>query len=517
MAPLNLYRGFFFFALGGLLFGYSIGVTGGILKPGQLRCCRAIDAGTCAVTEQAGASVWEVGYDLCYDFNSLELGVMSSFTMIGTMLGCLLSFRFAEAIGRKREAMCGALMYGVGSMLCAFAPNLFILLLGLLVFGIGVGFAMHAAPLYIAETTPASKRGTFVGAKEAMIVLGIFLGFASNLALGELNQGWRYMLGVVTLLAAAMGGGISFLPRSPRWLALQAQAQTDDLLGTKRAALQQEALEAVRFFRTGDTDQCVRAEVTCILEDVQAAAQGPQNVTWTAAFAFPKPLAIGCGIVFLQQVTGQPSVLYFSDSIFKAAGFGNVAALSSTGVGAVKLIATLVTVWRVDDYGRRPLLLIGISTMLVALIIVALGFLNRECKTGPIETCALDDITLPTGWAYAVVGALMAYVSGYQIGFGPIAWLLISEVFPLNVRGAAMSIAVMVNFGSNVLVTATLDTMLSALTPPGVFFLYAVMSLISLLFVYFGIPETRGKTLEEIEAQLTGRKATLRQRELECA
>merc|ERR1712216_941758 len=178
-----------------------------------------------------------------------------------------------------------------------------------------------------------------------------------------------------------------------------------------------------------------------------AASVGTEVAKTTDTFKYPRPLIIGCGIVFLQQVTGQPSVLYFATNIFKSAGFGNSAARSSTGLGAVKLLATLFTVWRVDQYGRRFLLFLGIGMMATALGVLGVAFIFQECSTGQsIATCSQNDITLPGSWGIATVLALMLYVSGYQVGFGPIAWLLISEVFPLKVRGAALSLAAVINF-----------------------------------------------------------------------
>jgi hypothetical protein len=145
--------------------------------------------------------------------------------------------------------------------------------------------------------------------------------------------------------------------------------------------------------------------------------------------------------------------------------------------------------------------------MLVALVMLAAGFLSRTCKTGgSVADCKLADVTLPSSWASVVVVALMLYVSGYQIGFGPIVWLLISEIFPLRVRGPAMSIAVLMNFSANLLMTFTLEGLLEVLTPPGVFFMYAGLTLLSLVFVGLACPETKGKTLEEIEAIMSSKK-----------
>mmetsp|Transcript_33614 Transcript_33614/g.58701 ORF Transcript_33614/g.58701 Transcript_33614/m.58701 type:complete len:222 (-) Transcript_33614:100-765(-) len=213
-------------------------------------------------------------------------------------------------------------------------------------------------------------------------------------------------------------------------------------------------------------------------------------------------------MVFLQQVTGQPSVLYFATNIFKDAGFGSSAALSSVLVGLVKLIATMMTVWKVDQYGRRLLLFIGIGLMVVALAILGTAFMFQECKAPGVSLrdCSDQDKGLPQIWAYTTVVALMFYVTGYQVGFGPIAWLLISEVFPLGVRGSALSVAAIVNFVSNISMTLTQKVLQDAFTPSGVFFGYFFLAIVSIIFVYFIVPETKGKTLEEIEAELSSRK-----------
>merc|ERR1712217_428487 len=265
---------------------------------------------------------------------------------------------------------------------------------------------------------------------------------------------------------------------------------------------------ALQFFRRASSPEDVDTELDTLRGEI-AASMGSEMVKWTDAFRYPKPLVIGCGLVFLQQVTGQPSVLCFATNIFKSAGFGETAALSSVGVGLVKLLATLFTVWRVDHYGRRFLLFVGISMMTVALALIGVAFMFRECQSPGVAlaNCSDSDVGLPKPWAYATVGGLMVYVSGYQVGFGPIAWLLIAEVFPLQARGAALSIAAVVNFGSNIGMTLTTKVLQNALTPAGVFFGYLVFCVVSLAFVKFVVPETKGKTLEQIERQLAAPKA----------
>merc|ERR1719316_1593936 len=308
-----------------------------------------------------------------------------------------------------------------------------------------------------------------------------------------------------------MGIGLKPLPRSPRWLAFRqcmdaAQSSGGPLLGARGQPLQEEARRALRFYRGTSTPAEVDDELEQIFADAESSCS-EQKSSWTDSFSYPRPLGLGLMLVILQQVTGQPSVLYFANTIFQSAGFASASALSSSGIGLAKLLATLVTVWRVDNYGRRTLLLVGIAVMLVALLLLAAGFLSRTCRTGgPVQDCEFADVALPSGWASVVVVALMLYVVGYQIGFGPIVWLLISEIFPLRARGPAMSIAVLVNFAANLVMTFTLEGLLQVLTPPGVFFMYAGLTLLSFVFVRLACPETKGKTLEEIEAIMSNKK-----------
>merc|ERR1719331_2290532 len=392
--------------------------------------------------------------------------------------------------------MIGAFCYSIGGGVAAASPVLVGVMFGLCVYGVGIGLAMHAAPLYIAEISPASVRGALVAAKEGVIVLGIFLGFAVGAVFTNAEGGWRWMILVGSVLGVLMAIGVKPLPRSPRWLAFRQcmDRAGAPLLDAGSLPLQEEARRALRFYRGTSTPAEVDDELEQIFADAEASC-GQQKARWTDSCSYPKPLGLGLMLVILQQVTGQPSVLYFANTIFQSAGFAGASALSSSGIGLVKLLATLVTVWRVDNYGRRTLLLVGIAVMLVALLLLAIGFLNRTCRTGgPVQDCALADVALPSSWSSVVVVALMLYVSGYQIGFGPIVWLLISEIFPLRVRGPAMSVAVLMNFAANLAMTFTLESLLEVLTPPGVFFMYAGLTLFSFVFVRLACPETKGKT-----------------------
>merc|ERR1719356_1931194 len=339
------------------------------------------------------------GYGQCYQLSDLEKGFASSLNLIGATLSSLICFRYADNIGRKAEVQIGAVLYFVGAAVAAASPVLCGIYIGLTVYGLGIGFAMHAAPVFIAEISPADVRGTLVSAKEAVVVTGIFLGFFVGFVFSGMERvGWRYMIGVSGAFALIMELGIIFVPQSPRFLVLKA-VRSRGLLGADEALLT-EAMESLRFFRKAENVEEVRAELEVMKNEITASV-GTEVAGCADAFKYPRPLLIGCGLVFLQQVTGQPSVLYFATNIFKSAGFGSTAALSSVGVGFVKLLATLVTVWRVDKFGRRQLLLVGIALMTFALALLTLGFYFRYCdQVGVgIADCPQDHITLPRTWA----------------------------------------------------------------------------------------------------------------------
>jgi MFS family permease len=344
-----------------------------------------------------------------------------------------------------------------------------------------------------------------VSAKEAVVVFGIFLGFLFGFVFSGINNyGWRFSVLVSAVFALIMEVGITFVPQSPRFSVLKA-VRSGSLLGTQDGPMN-EARTALKFFRRCETYEEIEDELQSIFEDASTSV-GTRVARTRDTFNYPRPLLIGCGIVFLQQVTGQPSVLYFATNIFKDAGFGSWASLPSLGVGFVKLIATLFTVFRVDKYGRRFLLFVGIAMMGVSLAVLGTAFIFQECQVAgtSVKDCAESDLGLPHSWAIVTTVALMVYVSGYQVGFGPISWLLISEVFPLNVRGAALSLAAVINFGSNITMTLTQEVLQEALTPSGVFYGYGALTVVSMLFVWGIVPETKGKSLEEIEGELCGR------------
>ncbi|KAK9144202.1 hypothetical protein Sjap_004105 [Stephania japonica] len=413
---------FFFPALGGLLYGYDIGATSG--------------AEISIKSPTLSGITW-------YNLSSVELGLIVSGSLYGALIGSILAFTIADYLGRRRELILSATMYLVGAIVTSIAPDFAIMV------------AMHAAPLYIAETAPSQIRGRLISLKEFFIVLGMLLGYIVGSLEIDISGGWRYMYATSAPIALIMGIGMWWLPPSPRWLllcAIQGKGSLQDARETAINCLCVLRGAAIDVFR----GKCLKA------------------------------LIIGAGLVLFQQITGQPSVLYYAATILQSAGFSAASDATRVSIllGLLKLIMTGVAVVAVDKLGRRPLLLGGVSGIVISLFLLASYY-----------------TVLNSAPAVAVV-ALLLYVGCYQLSFGPIGWLMISEIFPLRLRGRGLSLAVLVNFAANALVTFAFPPLQSLLGAGMIFVLFGVIAILSLIFIFFIVPETKGLTLEEIEAKI---------------
>ncbi|XLU71333.1 hypothetical protein S245_030386, partial [Arachis hypogaea] len=266
--------------------------------------------------------------------------VQTSGSLYGALIGSVLAFNVADFLGRRRKLVSAALLYLVGALVIALAPNLPILVIGRFVYGIGIGLAMHAAPMYIAETAPSSIRGLLISLKEFFIVLGMVAGYGIVSLLVDTVAGWRYMYGVSSPLAVIMGIGMCWLPASPRWLllcAIQGKGDGENLKST--------AIHCLCRLRGQAVDDSAHRQVDEILA-VFAYVGEEKEVNFGEMFRGKclKALTIGAGLVLFQQITGQPSVLYYAGSI-------------------LQLIMTGTAVAVVDKVGRRPFLLGGVSGM----------------------------------------------------------------------------------------------------------------------------------------------------------
>ena len=446
-------------ALGGLLFGSDIGATSSVVRI-------------------LGANTADFGA-----LNSAELGQIASSSLIGAMAAsAFLIFQGDKQIGRKLELKVASILFIAGTLSQSLAPTLPLLLCGRVVYGLGIGFAMHVAPLFIAETAPNDLRGKLVSYKEAAIVMGIVLGYAAGALWGG-DNGWRGVYESVLPLEALMLAGAFAVPESPRWLALrQRPEEAKEALMTIQGLSEERASEQVKemttmTFSAGNKDGA--AESDTIIDKLNAIVSSPYN---------RQALVIGVGLVLFQQLSGQPSVLYFANRIFEKAGLGFEAAL---GVGVFKLIMTLVSANLVESpqWGRRTLLLYGNAGITVSLVGLSLFYyLGGISPDGPNQA--------------GIIACILAFVGCYQIGFGPITWLVLSEIFPLQIRSAAVSVGTLANFGSNLLIAGVFETEREALGEPLLFAQFALIALLATIFTNYYVFETRGLSLEEIEAKL---------------
>ncbi|KAL0720025.1 hypothetical protein Bca4012_069349 [Brassica carinata] len=464
---------FLFPALGALLFGYEIGAT------------------SCAIISIKSPTLSGVSW---YSLSPVDVGIITSGSLYGALIGSIVAFSVADTIGRRKELILAAFFYLVGAIVTSVAPVFSVLIIGRLIqheIGFFLFFCplihsvswetMHAAPMYIAETSPSQIRGRMISLKEFSTVIGMVGGYGIGSLWVTAISGWRYMYATITPVPVIMGIGMCWLPASPRWLllrSLQGKGNVENL--------QQAAIRSLRRLRGSVVVDSAVEQVDEILAELSSVGEG-KEATLGEIFQGKclKALTIAGGLVLLQQITGQPSVLYYAPSILQTAGFS--AATDATRIsillGLLKLVMTGVAVIVIDKLGRRPLLFGGVSGMVISLFLLGSYYIFYN--------------TVP---AVAVV-ALLLYVGCYQLSFGPIGWLMISEIFPLKLRGRGISIAVLVNFGTNALVTFAFSPLKELLGAGVLFFGFGVICVVSLFFIYFIVPETKGLTLEEIEAK----------------
>jgi major inositol transporter-like SP family MFS transporter len=434
--------------LGGLLFGYDTGVISGALL--SLRADLHLTTFTEAV-------------------------VVSSLLFPGAALGALLGGKLADKLGRKGSLLVCAGLFLVGALICSTAPNVEVMVVGRILLGFGVGAAAVTCPLYLAEMAPAHRRGRMVTINELMIVTGQFLAFAMNALLDALIKDphvWRWMLSVALIPAIALFVGMFFLPDSPRWYAVRGRLQD-----TKRVLeLSRDPAEAAEEFNI--VAEHAKRDVS---EDKGAALRDLRAYPWMRRI-----LWIGCGLAAVQQATGINTVNYYAPTILESTGLGASAALILTiTVGVVAIIGTILGIVLIGRHNRRALLLTGFSGVAAGHAILALSFLLPESNFR----------------SYLILAAMLLVVFFVQTFIGTLVWLLLSEIFPMTIRGFAMGIAVFVLWTVNAGISFAFPPLVAALGATLTFGLFALVNVGSLIFIKTFAPETRGRTLEELEDQ----------------
>lgn len=404
-------------------------------------------------------------------------GLVVSSVLFGALIGSGLSGRFSDAFGRKKLLIVTAIIFLTGTLGSALAPNLFFLVTTRIIVGIAIGIASFTAPLYISEIAPPKYRGALVSLNQLAITVGILVSYLTDYALSD-DEGWRLMLGIGVIPALGLLIGMCFLPESPRWLLLKGYTE--------------KAKEILKYVRN---EPNVDAEFNEIQKTVKQETLSSKK-KWTVLLQkWVRPaIIVGFGLAFFQQVTGINTIIYYAPTIFKMAGFesASTAILATMGVGIVNVIFTIIALPLIDKLGRRPLLLIGLTGMTFALGILSIAFLHGTQDLGILKWFAL--------------GSMVLYIACFAISLGPIMWLMFSEVFPLSIRGLGASVAASFQWGLNMLVALTFLTLIQLLTPGGTFLLFAAISVAGIFFVYYTVPETKGISLEEIEANLVAGK-----------
>lgn len=435
-------------AIGGLLFGYDTGVISGAIL---------------FIKKQ-------------YDLGSTLQEVTVSVVLIGALTGAALGGLLGDRYGRRRMIILAAIIFGIGALLTAFTPNLPILIIGRIIVGIGIGIASFISPMYISEVAPKSIRGTLVFLNQLALTVGILLAYLVDYLFANVPGGWRWMLGLAFIPALALGFGMAKMPDSPRWLMMR-----------KSGDRTRKVLQEIRGTSSVDTE----------FNEIQQSLATEGSSKWSDLLK-PKlrlPLIIGMGLAVFQQVTGINTVIYYAPTIMEFSGMKSAGAsiLATTGIGIVNVIFTIIGSWFVDRAGRRPLLIISLSGMAISLALLAIAFQLPQ---------------LASSLGVAVVVILMLYVASFAIGLGPIFWLLISEIYPLNVRSKAMSVATVVNWAANLVVAVTFLSIVKSLGRPGAFWLYAGLTLLSVIFTIKLVPETKDRTLEQIQDEMHGHRQT---------
>jgi SP family galactose:H+ symporter-like MFS transporter len=434
-----------FAAVGGLLFGYDTA---------------AISGAVIFIKQQ-------------FSLSTFPEELVVSMVLVGAATAALGGGRLSDHLGRRVTLILTSVIFVAGALVCAFAGSFNVLLVGRVIVGIGIGLASTTVPVYISEVAPPKARGWQVSLFQLAITIGILVAYVVDYAFAG-SGGWRWMLGLAAVPGLLLGLGMLYLPESPRWLA--------------RHGHNEKALKILSRIR-GNSD--VSVELKEIQDSLSASGQQGH---WTDLFrpAVRPALTVGIGLAVFQQITGINTVIYYAPTILQRAGISSAsgAILATAGIGVVNVLMTLVSMWLVDRMGRRPLLLIGTAGIAITLGLLGFAFLRPGG--------ALAEVAVVT---------LMAYVASFAISLGPIFWLLISEIYPLKIRGFAEGTAAAANWTANLVVSLTFLTLVEGLGPTRTFWLYALFAIGAWIFSYYLVPETKGRTLEEIERSLHG-KAT---------
>ena len=431
-------------AFGGLLFGYDTGVVAAALP-------FIADAFTLDDTMKQ---------------------VVTASLLAGAVVGVIVGGSLSDRFGRKKTLLGVTVLYAIATVGSALAPDTYFLIGARFFLGMAIGISSLVVPTYIAEMSPPKNRGTLVSLHQFMVTVGILVAYLVGYGLAGEASGWRWMIGVAVVPAVLMFVGVLILPESPRWLMAQG-------LETRARAV---------LARTRPVER-VEEELADIVSTVRSEGRitfrellGPRYRRW---------VSVGVVAAGASQVVGVNAIIYYVPTILEdLGGFGKPAAIGvSVAVGVVNVLFTIPALIWIDRMGRRLWILGGTVVIIVSLAALGVVFLF------PLQETAVF---------IAMLVVLMIYESAFACSLGIAIWLVNSEIFPNNVRGKAASFGIVTHWAMNLVVSLTVLTLINAIGAPGLFWLYGVLGVLCLIYLYRWLPETKNRSLEEIEAELKG-------------
>ena len=429
-------------SLGGLLSGYDTGVISGAL----------------------------LFINETWDLTDYMQGILVSSVLIGAVIGAATNGILADIFGRKKIIMATAIIFIVGSVLCALAPNIIVLIISRILVGLAVGIVNFVVPLYLSEVSPKHLRGTLVSLYQWAITAGILFSYMINSAFAQAVFNWRWMLFAGVFPGTILLVGMMFLGDTPRWL-----------LSKNRED------EARKVLQKIEPDVDLDEEMNHIKATLNQESDDTKSKKIVLKKWMIMPAIVGLGIMFAQICTGINTIIYYAPTIFKIAGFdSNLNAIyATTGIGVVNFLMTIVAIYFTDRLGRKPLLYIGLTGVMLSLLSLGCAF-------------QFEDV-LGANLKWVAVGSLVTYIICFAMSLGPVGWIIVSEVFPLKIRGWAMSMCTVANFAFNFFVVSSFPIMINRVGGAITFWMFAAVSFLCILFVYVFVPETKGISLEQIE------------------
>ncbi|MDP8973541.1 MAG: sugar porter family MFS transporter [Actinomycetota bacterium] len=401
---------------------------------------------------------------------SLE-GLVVASLLLGAAIGAACAGPLSDRLGRRNLILIAAILFAIGAIGAALSPNVAMLVLFRVVLGLAVGAAALIVPLYLSEIAPTEIRGAISSLNQLMITVGILLAFIVNALLAN-SEAWRWMLGLAVVPSVVLFIGMYFMPETPRWLVSRGREED------ARAVLLQSRTEEEAEMEIRDIKEVERQEEGGLRELV-------------APWVRPA-LIVAIGLAVFQQIVGINTIIYYAPTTLTNVGYGNAAAIyANLIIGAVNVLMTLVAIRIIDSTGRKPLLLGGLVGMVISLTVLGLSTLLLSEPSSPTDAVAI--ITLL---------CLAGFIISFAATWGPTVWVMLPEVLPLRIRGTAMGVAIFLHWIANFIVSQTFPSLLAAVGPGITFLGYAVIGVLAFFFVSAFVTETKGRSLEQIEADL---------------